>query len=60
MDGERERRDHGHAIRRILMRINSTAANPFVLKGGTALMECYELDRFSEDINLDALTCRIP
>lgn len=26
----------------------------FVLKGGTALMECYNLDRMSEDIDLDS------
>ncbi|MCL2137401.1 MAG: nucleotidyl transferase AbiEii/AbiGii toxin family protein [Coriobacteriia bacterium] len=33
--------------------INAIAGQPFVLKGGTALMECYELDRVSIDIDLD-------
>ena len=28
--------------------------NLYVLKGGTALMTCYGLDRFSEDIDLDS------
>lgn len=28
--------------------------NPYILKGGTALRACYGLDRFSEDIDLDA------
>lgn len=27
--------------------------NSYILKGGTALMQCYNLDRFSEDIDLD-------
>lgn len=48
-------RHHGLAIRRVLRGINSSQGNPFVLKGGTALMECYGLDRFSEDIDLDSL-----
>lgn len=26
---------------------------PFILKGGTSLLRCYNLDRFSEDIDLD-------
>lgn len=51
---------HGQAIRRMLLGINSSPANPFVLKGGTALMECYGLDRFSEDIDLDALRSNVP
>lgn len=28
-------------------------SNPFILKGGTSLLRCYNLDRFSEDIDLD-------
>jgi predicted nucleotidyltransferase component of viral defense system len=28
---------------------------PMVLKGGTALLLCYGLDRFSEDLDFDAL-----
>lgn len=31
-------------------------SDKFILKGGTALMLCYNLDRFSEDIDLDALS----
>jgi predicted nucleotidyltransferase component of viral defense system len=45
---------HRDAIRRVLRFLN-TDPNPYVLKGGTALMECYGLDRFSEDIDLDVL-----
>lgn len=29
-------------------------SNNYILKGGTALMTCYNLDRFSEDIDLDS------
>lgn len=45
--------NHKKAIEAILHSINAVDDTPFVLKGGTALMECYELDRFSEDIELD-------
>ncbi len=40
-------------MREILLSINSRNY-PTVLKGGTALLLCYELDRFSEDIDLDS------
>ncbi len=34
---------------------NSQFKDCFILKGGTALLTCYDLPRFSEDIDLDAL-----
>jgi len=43
---------HGKVISSFLEYLNSHSKD-FVLKGGTALMMCYELDRFSEDIDLD-------
>jgi|GEM_PF-670680 len=33
--------------------LNKIQEKPLVLKGGTALMLCYGLDRFSEDLDLD-------
>ena len=33
--------------------------NDLVLKGGTALMKCYGLDRFSEDLDFDALRPKV-
>jgi len=44
---------HDQTIVDFLKYINSVSDN-FILKGGTALAQCYKLDRFSEDINLDA------
>jgi len=47
---------HGEIIREFtnsLNKIMNKSGNEFVLKGGTALMLCYGLDRFSEDIDLD-------
>ena len=43
---------HKGLIERFLLYINAQDTQ-YVLKGGTALMECYGLDRFSEDIDLD-------
>lgn len=43
---------HRQAIKSFLSFINDTSS-PYVLKGGTSLMECYGLDRFSEDVDLD-------
>ena len=40
-------------MREILLSIN-LKNYPTYLKGGTALLLCYELDRFSEDIDLDS------
>lgn len=45
--------DHKDVIHQFLKQMN-TVSSSFILKGGTALMECYGLDRFSEDIDLDA------
>lgn len=52
---------HERLMRSILQGIGDT---PLVLKGGTALMLAYGLDRFSEDLDFDAphklnLECRI-
>jgi len=33
-------------------------SDEFILKGGTSLLTCYNLDRFSEDIDLDAISKR--
>ena len=45
---------HVEVIEELLNMFNASTDNPFILKGGTALMECYALDRLSEDIDLDA------
>lgn len=37
-----------------LQYLNEQQKNPYILKGGTALMFCYGLDRFSEDLDFDA------
>ncbi|MBQ69776.1 hypothetical protein CL689_07045 [Candidatus Saccharibacteria bacterium] len=42
---------HIDLMRSILTQLRET---PLVLKGGTALMLCYDLDRFSEDLDFDA------
>lgn len=47
-------KQHLSAIRDVLSYINSKGDNPYILKGGTALSICYSLNRFSEDIDLDA------
>lgn len=39
-----------------LLQFLNNHSDAFVLKGGTALMLCYGLDRFSEDIDLDMLS----
>ena len=44
---------HGQVINSFLKHLN-TKSNSFILKGGTALAKCYNLNRFSEDIDLDA------
>lgn len=43
---------HGKVIDDFLLYLNERTDN-FILKGGTALLECYGLDRFSEDIDFD-------
>jgi predicted nucleotidyltransferase component of viral defense system len=42
---------------KLLMRniVQSLADTPYVLKGGTALMFGYDLDRFSEDLDFDSV-----
>lgn len=45
--------DHKLVIHDFLTAMNRKT-DAFILKGGTALMECYHLDRFSEAIDLDA------
>jgi predicted nucleotidyltransferase component of viral defense system len=44
---------HGKVINDFLQFMNSKT-DDYILKGGTALMTCYQLDRFSEDIDLDS------
>ncbi|MCR5517247.1 MAG: nucleotidyl transferase AbiEii/AbiGii toxin family protein [Lachnospiraceae bacterium] len=44
---------HKLVIEEVLHVINNNSSN-YILKGGTALMECYGLKRFSEDIDLDS------
>ncbi|BDR54003.1 hypothetical protein KIMH_01140 [Bombiscardovia apis] len=52
---------HKAVIEHMLRSLNAPApeGNPFILKGGTALMECYGLDRFSEDIDLDCERAKV-
>ena len=44
---------HENVIKDVLKFINSRS-DKFILKGGTALKQCYGLDRFSEDIDFNA------
>lgn len=46
-------KEHYTVISDFLRHLNITTSD-FVLKGGTSLMMCYNLDRFSEDVDLDA------
>lgn len=46
------RPEHGKTIYAFLEYLNNKSED-FILKGGTALLTCYKLDRFSEDIDLD-------
>ena len=45
---------HKEVIENFLLFLNKESDN-YILKGGTSLMMCYNLDRFSEDIDLDAV-----
>lgn len=47
------RTKHLEIIKQFLEYINKKTDN-FILKGGTSLLMCYKLDRFSEDIDLDS------
>ena len=42
---------HGHTIKDFLRFLNNQT-DRFILKGGTALAQCYKLPRFSEDIEV--------
>lgn len=44
--------EHGRIISSFLQDLNQQT-DAFILKGGTSLKQCYGLDRFSEDIDLD-------
>lgn len=46
------RTHHGEVISDFLAYLNRHSED-YILKGGTSLMMCYNLDRFSEDIDLD-------
>ena len=46
------RTQHGEVIASFVRFLNEKS-NDYILKGGTALYLCYNLDRFSEDIDLD-------
>ena len=45
-------KSHGKVMKDFMAWLNAKTDN-FILKGGTALFLCYDLDRFSEDIDLD-------
>lgn len=45
--------EHEKVLKDVLKYINSKT-DDFVLKGGTALKQCYNLNRFSEDIDFDS------
>lgn len=48
------RKSHEAVISSFLESLNEVS-DDYVLKGGTSLMVCYGLDRFSEDIDLDSM-----
>lgn len=48
-----DQKKHGQVIDNFLKDLSDTQGDAFILKGGTALLKCYNLDRFSEDIDLD-------
>ncbi len=52
---KKQQRKHLDIIRRFMTYINKVS-DDYILKGGTALMLCYDLDRFSEDIDLDGFS----
>lgn len=52
------RKQHGEVIVSFIKHLNAKT-NDFILKGGTALYLCYDLDRFSEDIDLDGREKRL-
>ena len=46
-------RVHHHCIMEELLTFINEVTDNFILKGGTALMLCYNLNRFSEDLDFD-------
>lgn len=52
------REKHFEVISDFLERLNKET-DDYILKGGTSLMMCYHLDRFSEDIDLDSTNRRM-
>ena len=44
---------HYEIIKDFMSYLSASAGNKYILKGGTSLMLCYGLTRFSEDIDLD-------
>ncbi len=54
MDMSEWRKEHRAVICDFLQKLNGQT-DEYVLKGGTSLMLCYNLDRFSEDIDLDSV-----
>ena len=52
-----DRQLHANVIISFIHTLNSRTKN-YILKGGTSLMLCYGLDRFSEDIDLDAFNTK--
>ncbi|HDZ37416.1 MAG TPA: nucleotidyl transferase AbiEii/AbiGii toxin family protein [Marinobacter sp.] len=53
---ELSERKKAHArIMRAICEVIRVENKPLVLKGGTALMLCYQIDRFSEDLDFDLL-----
>jgi predicted nucleotidyltransferase component of viral defense system len=51
---ELSEREKAHVrIMRAICEVIGAGNKPLVLKGGTALMLCYQIDRFSEDLGFD-------
>ncbi len=48
----KDKQTHLKVIKDFLIFLNKRT-NAFVLKGGTGLSVCYDLDRFSEDLDFD-------
>jgi predicted nucleotidyltransferase component of viral defense system len=46
-------KEHLEIIDRAISAVNNINKRPFIIKGGTALMKCYNLDRISEDVDFD-------
>lgn len=54
MTSSDESKLHQQALRVTLRDLNEYSDNPFILKGGNSLVQCYGLRRMSGDIDLDA------